>query len=913
VPIFGRWGGSSLATADIPSVSTSGDSVIFATGGQVLPGAENTQDVLGLSDTYKATRGSTGWTASYVSPTETELSDLELGEGTFAGLGAVSPDLRAFAFATIPFSFRASGGSLGVLGVGSLGTTNADPRWITAGGGHVIFDTRECPTSGCAIPLEPDAPAAGLGAIYDRAGGQTRVVSLLPGNLIPTAPAFYEGASADGSAVAFRINGTDDSPGAYGAMYVRLDDATTEPVASENEIRAGQTIDCTGGPTTTTLSYQWLRNGVPIAGAIGPTYTTVSPADDGKVIQCQVFATNSAAGSTQLSSISVGAGATLTGGVVVAPFPATQPPTTQFPFPPSESAAMTVGGGGGQTLTCNSPGWSGSPASITYQWYRNGVALAGATASTYLTTATDVAAAAVFQCAETATNAGGTATAVSKALATSPAPSPAAPVATAETAGLSITFEGLTQDGSQLFYLKGPQPDGSAPAAGNLFDLNTATQTVSQITNSGDATVVNISADGSHVYFTSPSQLDGSAGTAGQPNLYVWDRASNTIHFIAMLGPSDFSISNTTVNGASASLGFWAPVPNSTGLDPSAAAHDASALDTSRSTPDGSVFVFQSTASLTKYDNADHSEIYRYDASDGSLTCISCNPRAAVATSDADLETLSTNSNPTPVESQNLIDNVTSSGQEVLFNTSEALVPSDTNGQEDVYEWEADGAGNCTSDTQDGGCLYLISSGQSPYPSYLYGMTADGSDVMFTTNQALAPQDQNAGGDVMYDARVDGGFPAAPTPADCVEDACQGPLTPPPSAPMVASVAFAGPSDSHSTSPAPAAKVRVLSKTVRGTALSVRVQVPAKGKLTLAGADIHRIQRSIQKAGTYRMTTTVTAKEKRQFKKEKALALKVRVEFAPADGRASAALVHLTVKAPRKPKRSSESGNGGGR
>ena len=58
---------------------------------------------------------------------------------------------------------------------------------------------------------------------------------------------------------------------------------------------AGSTLSCAGawynGPE---LTYQWLRNGAPIAGASAATYTAVA-ADQGKAIQCEVIAQNARA------------------------------------------------------------------------------------------------------------------------------------------------------------------------------------------------------------------------------------------------------------------------------------------------------------------------------------------------------------------------------------------------------------------------------------------------------------------------------------------------------------------------------------------------------------------------------------------------------------------------------------------
>jgi hypothetical protein len=66
---------------------------------------------------------------------------------------------------------------------------------------------------------------------------------------------------------------------------------------------------------------------------------------------------------------------------------------------PAITGTTTVG----QTLTCSSGTWSKSP-SFTYQWLRDGVAIAGATASTRVLAGPDTGA--LMSCTVTATNAG---------------------------------------------------------------------------------------------------------------------------------------------------------------------------------------------------------------------------------------------------------------------------------------------------------------------------------------------------------------------------------------------------------------------------------------------------------------------------------------------------------------------------
>ena len=111
---------------------------------------------------------------------------------------------------------------------------------------------------------------------------------------------------------------------------------------------------------------------------------------------------------------------------------------------------------------------------------------------------------------------------------------------------------------------------------------------------------------------------------------------------------------------------------------------------------------------------------------------------------------------------------LTDAGQ-VFFETGEALVPSDTNGVLDVYEYV-------------GGHVYLISSGTSSFESNLEDVSESGDDVFFRSDQQLVPQDNQEGQVVIYDARVDGGFAEPSSPPLCTTaDACRTPVAPQPS------------------------------------------------------------------------------------------------------------------------------------
>jgi hypothetical protein len=60
----------------------------------------------------------------------------------------------------------------------------------------------------------------------------------------------------------------------------------------------------------------------------------------------------------------------------------------------------------GELLSVSTGTWTNSPSSFAYQWYRDGVAISGATSPTYTTTATDLDT--VISCVVSATNANGT-------------------------------------------------------------------------------------------------------------------------------------------------------------------------------------------------------------------------------------------------------------------------------------------------------------------------------------------------------------------------------------------------------------------------------------------------------------------------------------------------------------------------
>jgi hypothetical protein len=312
--------------------------------------------------------------------------------------------------------------------------------------------------------------------------------------------------------------------------------------------------------------------------------------------------------------------------------------------------------------------------------------------------------------------------------------------------------------------------------------------------------------NGSYAYFVATGVLsDDENGNeekaqAGKANLYEW-HDGETIFIARLDTEGEYDEYNWR--------DFYSP---NFGVVP------ATGEKGSRVTPDGTAVLFASQARLTSYDNAGQGELYLYDAESGRLACVSCNPSGAPATSEAHLAgNLSITA--APERNAFLTRNLSDDGNRVFFQTQEALVPQDTNGQTDVYEWEREGAGGsggCSRSSasfseHSGGCLYLISTGESASPSYFGDASADGSDVFFFTRQSLVGQDQDENDD-LYDARVEGGIAAQNPPprVRCTGEGCLAPADAPPVFDVPVSTTFAG---VESPVPPPPAKPRSLTQT----------------------------------------------------------------------------------------------------
>ncbi len=290
--------------------------------------------------------------------------------------------------------------------------------------------------------------------------------------------------------------------------------------------------------------------------------------------------------------------------------------------------------------------------------------------------------------------------------------------------------------------------DASASPGNDLTDLTSADPD-----GGGVLGVLGISDDATKVYFAATGDLAPGA-IQGIPNLYLWQQDSG-VQLVATLSAA---VDQETYLDS----GLWSDSLLSEAANGGRGTYGSHP----RVTPDGRYILFPSHARITAYDNAGFKQLYLYDSIKDELVCASCNPRTLQSSADSHLSIL-TDDNPNHqangVNRQRSI-NLATDGT-VFFDTREALVPGDTNGKVDVYEWK-------------NGSPHLISSGESGADSTFMGASADGANVFIVTSQSLVRSDRDVLLDV-YDARVGGLAEPAPIPG-CQGDECQGTPTAPP-------------------------------------------------------------------------------------------------------------------------------------
>jgi NHL repeat len=376
-------------------------------------------------------------------------------------------------------------------------------------------------------------------------------------------------------------------------------------------------------------------------------------------------------------------------------------------------------------------------------------------------------------------------------------------------------FQTASSDGSRVFFTDEAQltTDSTAHSevtkeSADLYEFNVETGKLLDLSvdpHSGEHAdvqgVIGASEDGSYIYFAASDALvkpavDGDCDSSEPDatcNIYV--RHDGTTKLVAVLSGEDEKWLNLLVENL-----------REVGM---------------RVSQNGLWLAFTSNRSLTGYDNRDalsgkpDEEMFLYNANTGHVVCASCNPTGARPIGEF-LTTSVVEGEPKPqplVNDGGRWENVSiaatapgwsvvggkeavyqsrylSNSGRLFFDSDDALVPQDTDGTWDVYEYEPPGVGSCsgsgaTFSEVSGGCVGLISSGGSSAESLFIDASENGDDVFFLTSAGLAPQDYDGGYD-LYDAHVcTTASPCLPavavSPPPCTTgDSCKAAPTPQP-------------------------------------------------------------------------------------------------------------------------------------
>jgi hypothetical protein len=362
--------------------------------------------------------------------------------------------------------------------------------------------------------------------------------------------------------------------------------------------------------------------------------------------------------------------------------------------------------------------------------------------------------------------------------------------------GKRVNFKGMTADASTVYFTSAEQlTSDDHDASIDLFMWSEATDEISRVSTSPEGNEIgdtdacsaswitkcgvevvpavgggtnnegenflskssdnSVARESGDIYFYSPEQLIDSNAVPGGKNLYV-RRGDGPIEYVATLE--------------------------------SAAQR---AITRIQVTPSGSHAAFLTSSPLTNYNNAGQAMVYLFDAQREEIICGSCLP----------------NGDPPPVREFPGFEQIRvsvdgsflSDDGRMFWSSPDALVPRDTNGEEDVYSYSGGRAQLITTGIGEkvarqppcSLCNFFGKTGTLGVR--LVGVSADGADVFFTTNETLVAQDHNGAFQKIYDARTNGGFPLLAEVAPCkAADECHAPTAPPPTAPNVTSTANLG-------------------------------------------------------------------------------------------------------------------------
>ncbi|TKC86305.1 glycoside hydrolase family 2 [Trinickia terrae] len=314
------------------------------------------------------------------------------------------------------------------------------------------------------------------------------------------------------------FNGTDLVIGQQQAGTVQI---ISQP--ADQTVTVGQTAQFTVLTAGTSPSYQWMKNGAPIAGATGFTYTTppVAASDNGATFSVSV---SNASGSV-----------TSRAAVMTVVAPAVPTITTQ---PLAQS--ITAGQSAEFTVAA-----AGSPV-LSYQWLKNGTPIQGATLAVYDTPTMQTSDSGTSY-SVVVTNSAGTVTSAAAALTVNAATPPvilSQPQSQSVPIGQAVTFNVLASGSAPLTYQW--SKDG-APVGGNSSSIAIASAAG---TDAGAYSVTITNSAGSVTSAAATLTVSG----ADASNLALGATATASSSQNAGLGPQNAVDGNLTTRWSSAAV-----------------------------------------------------------------------------------------------------------------------------------------------------------------------------------------------------------------------------------------------------------------------------------------------------------------------------------------------------------------------
>lgn len=336
-----------------------------------------------------------------------------------------------------------------------------------------------------------------------------------------------------------------------------------------------------------------------------------------------------------------------------------------------------------------------------------------------------------------------------------------------------------SEDGSRV-YFTAPVEGSAEPGVYLREDGVSRAISVSHIDGDSETPVAGVfwgtSKDGRYAFFTNITNTKLTEDAPGERgDIYRYDADENTLEY---LGANAFGGNYGEAAGSGLSVSDDGNSVFFRGADPSGQPEgmwvwrngSLEQFDPDVAVPSVAAWASRNGRFIVYPKNED---IYRYDADTDEIDCVSCLPDGSHGGGFL------------PGGSERITGNrvpqVVSESGKVFFTSDVRLIAADVNGVDDVYAYE-------------GGRLYLVSPGNRNFPARFADISLSGDDVFFTTSQKLVGRDNDGTVDVYdarVDGGLPKQSP--PPPQECLRDDCKATPNAGPELPFGGSEALAGP------------------------------------------------------------------------------------------------------------------------